>query len=138
MELPAKRRRIRHTTHEHAFGCAGKRCRFKLGAKDVFINIAGGMRVEDPAINVAIVAAILSSATDIAIDNKTCFAGELGLSGEVRPVARIAQRIAEADKLGFNRIFLSKYNMKGLRTDDYAIKIIPISKIEEMFQLLFQ
>lgn len=115
-----------------------KRCRFKLGAKDVFINIAGGMRVEDPAINVAIVAAILSSATDIAIDNKTCFAGELGLSGEVRPVARIAQRIAEADKLGFNRIFLSKYNMKGLRTDDYAIKIIPISKIEEMFQLLFQ
>lgn len=115
-----------------------KRCRFKLGAKDVFINIAGGMRVEDPAINVAIVAAILSSATDIAIDNKTCFAGELGLSGEVRPVARIAQRVAEADKLGFNRIFLSKYNMKGLRTDDYAIKIIPISKIEEMFQLLFQ
>lgn len=115
-----------------------KRCHFKLGAKDVFLNIAGGLRVEDPAINVAIVAAILSSATDIAIDSKTCFAGELGLNGEVRPVPRIAQRVAEADKLGFNRIFISKFNLKGLRTSDFSVKIIAISKIEEMFHLLFQ
>ncbi|MDY6348332.1 MAG: magnesium chelatase domain-containing protein, partial [Bacteroidales bacterium] len=87
---------------------------------------------------VAIVAAILSSATDIAIDSKTCFAGELGLNGEVRPVPRIAQRVAEADKLGFNRIFISKFNLKGLRTSDFSVKIIAISKIEEMFHLLFQ
>jgi DNA repair protein RadA/Sms len=114
-----------------------KRCRFKLGAKDVFLNIAGGLRVEDPAINVAIVAAILSSATDIALDNKTCFAGEMGLSGEVRPVTRIAQRIAEADKLGFKRMFVSKYNLKGIRTSDYNLQIVPISKVEEMARLLF-
>ena len=115
-----------------------KRCRFKLGAKDVFLNIAGGIRVEDPAINLAIVAAILSSATDIAIDAKTCFAGEMGLSGEVRPVTRIAQRIAEADKLGFNRMFVSKYNLKGIKTSDFKLKIIPISKVEEMFKSLFE
>lgn len=114
-----------------------KRCRFKLGAKDVFLNIAGGIRVEDPAINLAIVAAILSSATDIAIDAKTCFAGEMGLSGEVRPVTRIAQRIAEADKLGFTRMFVSKYNLKGIKSSDYNLKIIPISKVEEMFKSLF-
>lgn len=115
-----------------------KRCRFKLGAKDVFLNIAGGVRVDDPAINLAIVAAILSSAIDIAIDAKTCFAGEMGLSGEVRPVARIAQRIAEADKLGFTRMFVSKYNLKGINTNGLNINIIPIAKIEEMVKMLFQ
>ena len=115
-----------------------KRCHFKLGAKDVFLNIAGGIRVDDPAINLAIVAAILSSATDIAIDTKTCFAGEMGLSGEVRPVSHIVQRIAEADKLGFTRMFVSKYNLKGVKTDDFKIKIIPIFKVEEMFRTLFQ
>lgn len=115
-----------------------KRCHFKLGAKDVFLNIAGGVRVEDPAINLAIVAAILSSATDIAIDSKTCFAGEMGLNGEVRPVARIAQRIAEADKLGFTRMFVSKYNLKGIKKEDYNIKLLPISKVEEMFGILFE
>ncbi|MBR4787969.1 MAG: DNA repair protein RadA [Bacteroidales bacterium] len=115
-----------------------KRCRFKLGAKDVFLNIAGGVRVEDPAINLAIVAAILSSATDIAIDAKTCFAGEMGLSGEVRPVSRIAQRIAEADKLGFRRMFISKYNMKGINPKDFQLTLIPIVKVEEMFRTLFE
>ena len=115
-----------------------KRCHFKLGAKDVFLNIAGGVRVEDPAINLSIVAAILSSATDIAIDAKTCFAGEMGLSGEVRPVTCIAQRIAEADKLGFTRMFVSKYNLKGLNLNDYHIRIIPITKVEEMFRTLFE
>jgi DNA repair protein RadA/Sms len=94
--------------------------------------------VEDPAISVAIVAAILSSALDIALDNKTCFAGEMGLSGEVRPVTRIAQRIAEADKLGFTRMFVSKYNLKGIRTSDYNLQIVPITKVEEMARLLFQ
>ena len=114
-----------------------KRCRFKLGAKDVFLNIAGGVRVDDPAINLAIVAAILSSAIDIPIDAKTCFAGEMGLSGEVRPVTRIAQRIAEADKLGFNRMFVSKYNLKGVNTSGYKIKVIPVVKVEEVMRQLF-
>jgi DNA repair protein RadA/Sms len=114
-----------------------KRCRFKLGAKDVFLNIAGGLRVEDPAINVAIVAAILSSATDIALDNKTCFAGEMGLSGEVRPVTRIAQRIAEADKLGFEKIFISKYNAKGLDTKRFKIQIVPVASVYELGAELF-
>jgi DNA repair protein RadA/Sms len=93
--------------------------------------------VEDPAINLAIVAAILSSAADIAIDTKTCFSGEMGLNGEVRAVPRIEQRIAEADKLGFSRMFLSKYNLKGIHTQNYKVQLIPIAKIEEMFRLLF-
>ena len=114
-----------------------KRCHFKLGAKDVFLNIAGGVRVEDPAINLAIVAAILSSAIDMPIDAKTCFAGEMGLSGEVRPVSRIVQRIAEADKLGFTRMFVSKYNLKGVNTSDFKIKIIPVVKVEEVMRQLF-
>jgi DNA repair protein RadA/Sms len=115
-----------------------KRCNFKLGAKDVFLNIAGGLRVEDPAINLSVVAAILSSATDIAIDSKTCFSGEMGLNGEVRPVSRIVQRIAEADKLGFTRMFVSKYNMKGVNPKDYHIRLIPIARVEEMFRNLFE
>ena len=115
-----------------------KRCRFKLGAKDVFLNIVGGFNIDDPAINLAIMAAILSSTADVSIDAKTCFAGEMGLSGEVRPVPRIEQRIAEADKLGFQRFFLSKYNMKGIDVSKYRIKLIPIGKIEEMLKLLFE
>lgn len=115
-----------------------KRCRFKLGAKDVFLNIAGGIKVDDPAINLAVVAAVLSSAADIAIDSKTCFAGEMGLSGEVRPVTRITQRLSEAAKLGFSRMFVSKYNLKGVNAADYNINIVPITKIEEMFRLLFE
>jgi len=114
-----------------------KRCRFKLGAKDVFLNIVGGFSIDDTAINLAIMAAILSSTADMPIDPKTCFAGEMGLSGEVRPVPRIEQRIAEADKLGFQRFFLSKYNMKGIDISKYQIKIVPIGKIEEMLRLLF-
>ena len=114
-----------------------KRCRFKLGAKDVFVNIAGGLRVDDPAINLSIVAAILSSATDIAIPPQTCFAGEMGLNGEIRPVPRIEQRIAEADKLGFTRMFLSKYNLRGVRTEGMKIQLVPISKVEEIYRQLF-
>ena len=115
-----------------------KRCQFKLGAKDVFLNIAGGIHVEDPAINLAIVAAILSSVTDIPIDRKTCFAGEMGLNGEIRPVIKIEQRIAEACKLGFSKMFLSKYNLKGLRQQNSNIQLYPIGKIEEIFPILFE
>ena len=114
-----------------------KRCRFKLGAKDVFINIAGGIHVDDPAINLGIIASILSSTTDIPIDSKTCFSGEMGLNGEIRPVSRIEKRIAEAGKLGFNRIFLSKYNLKGLQPSQYDIQLIPLGNIEEIFKHLF-
>lgn len=115
-----------------------KRCQFKLGAKDVFLNIAGGIHVEDPAINLAIVASILSSATDIPIDTKTCFAGEMGLNGEVRAVSRIEQRIAEADKLGFTRMFLSKYNLKGIKRENLSIQLLPLANIEEIFRHLFE
>lgn len=115
-----------------------KRCHFKLGAKDVFLNIAGGIHVEDPAINLAIVASILSSAADIPIDSKTCFAGEMGLSGEIRPVIRIEQRISEADKLGFTRMFLSKYNLKGIKKENFSLQLFPIGKIDEIFGFLFR
>ena len=114
-----------------------KRCRFRLGAKDVFLNVAGGIYVDDPAINLAIVAAVLSSSVDVPIDAKFCFAGEIGLSGEVRPVARIEQRISEADKLGFKKIFLSKYNLKNLKISNLKIELCPLVKIEDMFRHLF-
>lgn len=115
-----------------------KRCHFKLGAKDVFVNLAGGINVDDPAINLSIVAAILSSAADIPIDAKTCFAGEMGLNGEIRPVVRIEQRIAEADKLGFTRMFLSKYNLRGINREGLKVKLIPIAKVEEIYHYLFE
>lgn len=114
-----------------------KRCGFRLGAKDVFLNITGGIKVDDPAIDLAIVASILSSNEDIAIDANCCFAAEVGLSGEIRPVAKIEQRIAEAQKLGYHKMFISKYNLKGINPKSLEIKIIPISKIEEMLPELF-
>ncbi len=114
-----------------------KRCGFKLGTKDVFLNIAGGIRVDDPANDLSLIAAILSSGEDIAIDPKDCFAAEVGLSGEIRPVPRIDQRIAEAEKMGFKRMFISRYNLKGIDVDKLKIKIIPIGKIEDMIPQLF-
>lgn len=114
-----------------------KRHGFRLGVKDVFLNIAGGIRVDDPAIDLAVVCAILSSNEDIAIDPKDCFAAEVGLSGEIRPVNRIEQRIAEADKLGFGRIFISKYNTKGLEKMKFNIEIIAVSNVEQVFTKLF-
>jgi DNA repair protein RadA/Sms len=114
-----------------------KRCGFRLGIKDVFLNIAGGIKVEDPGIDLALVCAVLSSNEDMPISPKVCFAGEVGLSGEIRPVNRIDQRISEAEKLGFNHIFISKYNKKGLDLNNYSIKITMVSKIEEVFGLLF-
>jgi DNA repair protein RadA/Sms len=114
-----------------------KRCGFRLGIKDVFLNIAGGIKVEDPGIDLALVCAVLSSNEDMPISPKVCFAGEVGLSGEIRPVNRVNQRISEAEKLGFEHIFISKYNKKGLDLKNYNIKITMVSKIEEVFSLLF-
>ena len=121
-----------------------KRCGFKLGAKDVFLNITGGIRVEDPAIDLGLAAAIISSHEDMPISSKTCFAGEIGLSGEIRAVNRVEQRIAEAQKLGFEQIFISKYNIpqggndkKKMDLSRYKIDVKVVSNIEEVFGLLF-
>ncbi len=114
-----------------------KRCGFKLSAKDVFLNIAGGLRVEDPAIDLAVIVAIISSHEDMPIGTKICFAAEVGLSGEIRAVNRIEQRIAEAEKLGFEQIFISKYNQKGLDMKRYTIEIKTVAKVEEVFSMLF-
>ena len=114
-----------------------KRCGFKLGAKDVFLNIAGGIRVSDPAIDLAVACAILSSNVDIPISPRYCFAAEMGLSGEVRPVSRVEQRIAEADRLGFEKIFVSKYNARSLNKKRFGIEIVEVSVIEEAFRNLF-
>jgi len=114
-----------------------KRNGFRLGIKDVFLNIAGGLSVSDPAIDLAVVASVLSSNEDNAIDKFTCFAAEVGLSGEIRSVNRIEQRIKEADKLGFQRIFISKYNYQSLNPGGYSIEILPLSTIGELFGKLF-
>jgi DNA repair protein RadA/Sms len=115
-----------------------KRCGFRLGAKDVFLNIAGGIKVDDPAIDLAVICAILSSGEDLPVSPHFAFSGEVGLSGEIRPVTRIEQRISEAEKMGFEEIILSKYNLKGLDKERFkAIKIYPVSKVEEVFSHLF-
>jgi DNA repair protein RadA/Sms len=114
-----------------------KRCGFKLGMKDVFLNMAGGIHVEDPAIDLAVVCAVLSSGEDIPIDQKTCFAAEVGLSGEIRPVGRIEQRILEAEKLGFEQIVISKFNAKGLEKERFGIKLHLATRMEDVFRLLF-
>lgn len=114
-----------------------KRCGFKLGVKDVFLNLAGGLRVNDPAMDLAVACAILSSNVDIAIPPRYCFAAELGLNGEVRPVSRVEQRIAEADRLGFERIFISKYNGREIDRRRYHIQIVSVGVIEEAFRALF-
>lgn len=115
-----------------------KRCGFRLGAKDVFLNIAGGIRVEDPAIDLAVICAILSSNEDVAIRQKICFAAEVGLSGEIRPVTRVESRISEAEKMGFEQIIISKYNLKGLDKSRFkGIQLLPVSRVEEVFSLLF-
>lgn len=114
-----------------------KRSGFRLGAKDVFLNIAGGIRVDDPAIDMAVISAILSSSEDLPIENKVCFTGEVGLSGEIRAVNKIDQRIAEAGKLGFEKIYISAFNKKVYNQKDSQIEIIPVRKVEELFSLLF-
>jgi DNA repair protein RadA/Sms len=111
-----------------------KRGGFRLGQQDVFLNVAGGLKVEDPAIDLAVCAAIVSSYEDIAIQPSVAFAAEIGLGGEVRAVSRIEARIAEAQKLGFKQIFVSKYNLKGIDTHDFKIVIKPVAKLDEVFQ----
>jgi DNA repair protein RadA/Sms len=115
-----------------------KRAGFRLSAKDVFLNIAGGIKVNDPAIDLAVIIAILSSSTDISIPKDVCFAGEIGLSGEIRTVSRIDQRISEAEKLGFKQIFIPKNNSKGVDLSKFNIKIHQVSKVGQVFQALFR
>ena len=114
-----------------------KRVGFKLAQKDVFLNIAGGLRATDPAIDLAIIAAILSSNVDTPIEQGVALTGEVGLSGEIRPVSRIDQRIAEAQKLGFQRIIIPAANLKAINPKSYAIQIMPARKVEDAFRLLF-
>lgn len=114
-----------------------KRVGFKLVQKDVFVNIAGGLRVTDLAMDLSVIAAVLSSNVDTAIEPGWCMAGEVGLSGEVRPINRIEQRIAEAEKLGFTDIILPRHNIQGLDTSKYRINIHPVRKVEEALRELF-
>ncbi len=114
-----------------------KRVGFKLAQKDVFLNIAGGLRVTDPAIDLSVIAAVLSSNGDMPIEPDVCMAGEVGLSGEIRPVARIEQRIAEAQKLGFRRILIPKHNMKGLNPKQYEIELVAVRRVVEAVRELF-
>ncbi len=114
-----------------------KRGGFHFGMKDVFLNIAGGIKVEDPSIDLAVLCALLSSYEDVPLPQHICFAGEVGLSGEIRAVNRIDQRIAEAEKLGFEKIIVSKYNQKGLSKQKFNIEIVLMGRVEEVYKYLF-
>jgi len=113
-----------------------KRSGFKLSTKDVFLNIAGGLKVDDPAIDIAVAAAIISSLEDVAIQPNICFAGEIGLSGEIRAVSHVENRISEAAKLGFEKIVLSKYSLKSINLKSFNIEIIPVSKVMDIVDIL--
>lgn len=115
-----------------------KRGGFHFGVKDVFLNIAGGLKVEDPSIDLAVLCALLSSYEDVPLSQHICFAGEVGLSGEIRAVNKIEQRIAEAERLGFEKIIVSKYNTKGLLKQKFSIEIVTMSRVEEVYRYLFQ
>ena len=114
-----------------------KRAGFKLMQKDVFLNIAGGLKVNDPAIDLAVICSILSSNLDMSIEPGVCMAGEVGLSGEIRPVNRIEQRVREAEKLGFSRILIPGNNLKGVELSKYKISIIQVKTVEMAFRQLF-
>lgn len=114
-----------------------KRGGFHFGMKDVFVNIAGGLKVEDPSIDLAMVSALLSSYEDVPLPQHIAFAGEVGLSGEIRAVNRIEQRIAEAEKLGFEKIIISKYNQKGLGKQSFNIQLVSMARVDELYQYLF-
>lgn len=114
-----------------------KRCGYFFSMNDVFLNLAGGIRVEDPAIDLSIVVSLISSLMDVSIPSNICFAGEVGLSGEIRAVQRVEQRIAEADRLGFKEIYVSKYGMKGIDPKRFGIRIQTLGKVEELKQALF-
>jgi DNA repair protein RadA/Sms len=115
-----------------------KRGGFHFGVKDVFLNIAGGLKIEDPSIDLAVLCALLSSYEDMPLPAHTCFTGEVGLSGEIRAVGRIEQRIAEAAKLGFDKMVISKYNLKGLDKSSFDIDIVAVAKVEEVYQLFLK
>lgn len=114
-----------------------KRVGFKLAQKDVFLNIAGGLKVNDPALDLAVICAILSSNVDLVIPKSVCMSGEVGLSGEIRPVTRLEQRISEANKLGFATIYVPKNNLKGVPLSKYGIKVVEVAKVEAVFRSLF-
>lgn len=114
-----------------------KRGGFHFGMKDVFLNIAGGIKVEDPSIDLAVLCALLSSYEDVPLPQRICFSGEVGLSGEIRAVNRIDQRIAEAEKLGFEKIIVSKYNQKGLSKQKFNIEVVLMGRVEEVYKHLF-
>ncbi len=114
-----------------------KRGGFHFGVKDVFLNIAGGLKVEDPSIDLAVLCALLSSYEDVPLSQHICFAGEVGLSGEIRAVNRIEQRIAEAEKLGFEKIIVSRYNQKGIGKQKFNIEVVTMARVEEVYQYLF-
>lgn len=114
-----------------------KRGGFHFGVKDVFLNIAGGLKVEDPSIDLAVLCALLSSYEDVPLSQHICFAGEVGLSGEIRAVNRIEQRIAEAEKLGFEKIIVSKYSSKGLSKQKTSIEVVMMGRVEEIYKYLF-
>jgi DNA repair protein RadA/Sms len=114
-----------------------KRGGMRLGQQDVFLNVAGGIRVDDPGLDLAVCASLISSYEDTPVSEELCFAGEIGLGGEIRAVSRIENRIAEAEKLGFKKIIVSKYAIKGLDLKKYKIQVIAVSKLEEMYQRIF-
>ena len=114
-----------------------KRVGFKLAQKDVFLNIAGGLKVTDPAIDLSVIAAVLSSNVDTGIESGVCMAGEVGLSGEIRPVNRIEQRVAEAAKLGFRQMIVPRHNLQGFDTSKLKIELVPVRKVEEALRALF-
>lgn len=114
-----------------------KRGGFHFGIKDVFVNIAGGLKVEDPSIDLSVICALLSSFEDVPLPQQVCFAGEVGLNGEIRAVNRIEQRIAEAEKLGFEKIIVSKYNKKGFDKQKTGIQVIPVGEVQDVYRILF-
>jgi DNA repair protein RadA/Sms len=114
-----------------------KRGGMRLGQQDVFLNIAGGLRVDDPALDLAVCASLISSYENVPVPDLICFAGEVGLGGEIRAVNRIESRISEANKLGFKKIWVSKYSVKGLDLKNYGIEVVPVTKLDEMYQSLF-
>ncbi len=113
-----------------------KRCGFALGNRDVFLNIAGGLRVEDPAIDLAVVSAVLSSYEDLPLPLHTAFFGEVGLAGEVRPVSRAGQRIAEAARMGYRRIFIPRHNLQGLDAAPDGVALEPVARVDEVYARL--
>lgn len=114
-----------------------KRCGFQFASNDIFLNIAGGLKVSDPAIDLAIISALISSLEDVTLPSNICFAGEVGLSGEIRSVQRAEQRIQEANRLGFEQIFVPRFNLKGINQADFEVEIIPVGKVEELYNHLF-